>query len=79
MIVLGITRQGLGVMNLPPNQVLVGLALFYHSLRCACTRATEERWDPMTKEKITVSQVAETTAPIMKEYMSKHTYKHDLK
>ena len=28
MIVLGITRQGLGVMNLPPNQVLVGLALF---------------------------------------------------
>ena len=42
-IVLGITRQGLGVMNLPPNQVLVGLALFYHSLRCACTRATEER------------------------------------
>lgn len=34
MIVLGITRQGLGVMNLPPNQVLVGLALFYHSLRC---------------------------------------------
>lgn len=36
-------------------------------------------WDPMTKEKITVSQAAETTAPIMKEYMSKHTYKHDLK
>ena len=33
----------------------------------------------MTKEKITVSQAAETTAPIMKEYMSKHTYKHDLK
>ncbi|MDF9559007.1 hypothetical protein P5774_28010, partial [Bacillus tropicus] len=29
--------------------------------------------------KITVSQAAETTAPIMKEYMSKHTYKHDLK
>ena len=46
----------------------------------ACTRATEERCvDPMTKEKITVSQAAETTAPIMKEYMSKHTYKHDLK
>ena len=36
-------------------------------------------WDPMTKEKITVSQAAETTAPIMKDYMSKHTYKHDLK
>ena len=27
MIVLGITRQGLGVMNLPPNQVLVGLVI----------------------------------------------------
>ena len=43
MIVLGITRQGLGVMNLPPNQVLVGLTLFYHSYDAACTWATEER------------------------------------
>ncbi len=28
IIVLGLTRQGLGATNLPPNQVLVGLALF---------------------------------------------------
>ena len=35
MIVLGITRQGLGVMNLPPNQVLVGLALFLSLLQCS--------------------------------------------
>ena len=41
MIVLGITRQGLGVMNLPPNQVLVGLHYFI-TLYDACTWATEE-------------------------------------
>ena len=81
MIVLGITRQGLGVMNLPPNQVLVGLALFLSlfTMRPVLGQLKSDVWDPMTKEKITVSQAAETTAPIMKEYMSKHTYKHDLK
>ena len=46
----------------------------------ACTWATEERCVGSDDEReITVSQAAETTAPIMKEYMSKHTYKHDLK
>ncbi|AIM10998.1 flagellar biosynthesis protein FliP [Bacillus anthracis] len=81
MIVLGITRQGLGVMNLPPNQVLVGLALFLSlfTMQPVLGQLKSDVWDPMTKEKITVSQAAETTAPIMKEYMSKHTYKHDLK
>ncbi|MGR5908227.1 hypothetical protein ACT7DL_20225 [Bacillus paranthracis] len=81
MIVLGITRQGLGVMNLPPNQVLVGLALFFITLYdAACSWAAKERCvGSDDKRKITVSQAAETTAPIMKEYMSKHTYKHDLK
>lgn len=28
VIVLGLTRQGLGTMTLPPNQVMIGLALF---------------------------------------------------
>ena len=42
MIVLGITRQGLGVMNLPPNQVLVGLDIFITLYDAACTWATEE-------------------------------------
>ena len=46
----------------------------------ACSWAAKERCvGSDDKEKITVSQAAETTAPIMKEYMSKHTYKHDLK
>ena len=31
------------------------------------------------RENNSKSSFAETTAPIMKEYMSKHTYKHDLK
>ena len=59
MIVLGITRQGLGVMNLPPNQVLVGLALFLSlfTMRPVLGQLKSDVWDPMTKEKITVSQV----------------------
>ncbi|MEM5687830.1 hypothetical protein AAHB49_23555 [Bacillus cereus] len=68
-------------MNLPPRPSARWTCIIFITLYdAACTWATKERWwDPMTKEKITVSQAAETTAPIMKEYMSKHTYKHDLK
>ncbi|PHA01913.1 flagellar biosynthesis protein flip [Bacillus pseudomycoides] len=81
MIVLGITRQGLGVMNLPPNQVLVGLALFLalFTMQPVLGQLKSDVWDPMTKDKITVSQAAEKAEPIMKEYMAKHTYSHDLK
>ena len=67
-------------MNLPPNQVLVGLVLFYHSLRCSLFWAAKERCvGSDDKRENNGKQAAETTAPIMKEYMSKHTYKHDLK
>ena len=53
MIVLGITRQGLGVMNLPPNQVLVGLALFLSlfTMRPVLGQLKSDVWDPMTKRK----------------------------
>lgn len=81
MIVLGITRQGLGVMNLPPNQVLVGLALFLalFTMQPVLGELKSDVWDPMTKEEITVGQAAAKAEPIMKEYMAKHTYQHDLK
>lgn len=81
MIVLGITRQGLGVMNLPPNQVLVGLALFLalFTMQPVLGDLKHDVWDPMTKDEITVSEAAAKAEPIMKEYMAKHTYQHDLK
>ncbi|MGR5882084.1 flagellar biosynthesis protein flip [Bacillus cereus] len=81
MIVLGITRQGLGVMNFTTKPSACWTCIIFITLYdAACTRATEERCVGSDDEReITVSQAAETTAPIMKEYMSKHTYKHDLK
>ena len=80
MIVLGITRQGLGVMNLPPNQVLVGLALFLSlfTMQPVLGQLKSDVWDPMTKENNGKSSCGDDSS-IMKEYMSKHTYKHDLK
>nr|WP_265182704.1 flagellar biosynthetic protein FliQ [Bacillus manliponensis] len=81
MIVLGITRQGLGVMNLPPNQVLVGLAFFLalFTMQPVLGELKKDVWDPMTKEEITVGQATANAEPILKEYMAKHTYQHDLK
>ncbi|MFX3622709.1 MAG: flagellar type III secretion system pore protein FliP [Ectobacillus sp.] len=81
VIVLGMTRQGLGVMNLPPNQVLIGLALFLtlFTMQPVIGELKAEVWDPMQEGKLTSAQIVEKGAPIMKAYMTKHTYEHDLK
>ncbi|UOY93368.1 flagellar biosynthesis protein flip [Ectobacillus sp. JY-23] len=81
IIVLGLTRQGLGVMNLPPNQVLVGLALFLtlFTMQPVITELKTEVWDPMQREELTSAQVIEKSTPILKSYLTKHTYEHDLK
>ena len=62
-----------------PSACWTSLFLSLFTMQPVLGQLKSDVWDPMTKEKITVSQAAETTAPIMKEYMSKHTYKHDLK
>ncbi|MFD3445987.1 flagellar type III secretion system pore protein FliP [Microbacteriaceae bacterium 4G12] len=81
MIVLGMTRQGLGLTNLPPNQVLIGLALFLSlfTMQPVISDLKTQVWDPMQDGKLTTGQIVETASPILKNYMSKHTYEHDLK
>ncbi len=52
MIVLGIHVKDLGYYGLPPDQVLVGLALFLSLFTAACSWAAKERCvNQMTKEK----------------------------
>ncbi|MCP8968865.1 flagellar type III secretion system pore protein FliP [Ectobacillus ponti] len=81
VIVLGMTRQGLGVTNLPPNQVLVGLALFLalFTMQPVISDLKTDVWDPMQAGKLQATDIVERSAPILKEYMAKHTYEHDLK
>ena len=71
MIVLGITRQGLGVMNLPPNQVLVGLALFLSlfTMQPVLGQLKSDVWDPMTKEDNSKSSCGNDSADYERVYV----------
>ena len=61
LIVLGFIRPGLGTPTAPPNQVLVGIALFLTIFVMAPTfnEIKEEAIDPLSAEKISQTQALE--------------------
>jgi flagellar biosynthesis protein FliP len=61
IIVLGFIRQGLGTQSAPPNQVLVGIALFLTIFVMAPTfsEIKKDAIDPLQKHKITQTEAFE--------------------
>ncbi|MEO3945091.1 flagellar type III secretion system pore protein FliP [Gorillibacterium sp. CAU 1737] len=81
IIVLGFVRTSLGTQQMPPNQVLIGLALFITFFVMAPTFGTinETALQPYLKKEIS-QQEAFTKATIpLKEFMGKQTEEKDLK
>lgn len=80
IIVLGFVRRALGTQTLPPNQVVVGLALFLTLFIMAPTiqRLEREAWTPLQERKISESQALEAAKAAVKDFMLKHTRKSDL-
>lgn len=80
IIVLGFVRRALGTQTLPPNQVVVGLALFLSLFIMAPTikRVETEAWTPLQKQEITQAQALTAAKEAVKEFMLKHTRKNDL-
>lgn len=81
IIVLSLTRQGMGTQTIPPNQVLVGLALFLALLmmRPVLSELNEEVWQPIQDNEITTTtEIIERTAPILRNYMIENVYEHDI-
>jgi flagellar biosynthetic protein FliP len=81
IVVLGFVRTSLGTQQMPPNQVLIGLALFMTFFIMAPTFGTinETALQPYLKHEIN-QQTAFSKASIpMKEFMGKHTEEKDLK
>lgn len=80
IIVLGFVRRALGTQTLPPNQVMVGLALFLSLFIMAPTikRIEREAWTPMQKQEITQEQALSAAKQAVKDFMLKHTRKSDL-
>src|SRR6476620_3127042 len=58
LVVLGFIRSGLGTPTAPPNQVLVGIALFLtiFVMQPTFAQVKKEAWDPLQQHKITQVQ-----------------------
>lgn len=80
VIVLSFTRTALATNQMPPNQVIVGLALFLTFFIMAPTfqEVNEQALQPLFDEEIGLEEAYERAAMPFKEFMSKHTRQKDL-
>src|SRR3954465_1900106 len=80
LVVLGFIRSGLGTPTAPPNQVLVGIALFLTIFVMAptFTAVKKEAIDPLSAGKISQTQALERGEKPMREFMFKQTRTKDL-
>jgi flagellar biosynthetic protein FliP len=80
IITLSILRQALGTQQTPPNQVLVGLALFMTLFIMAPTFKTinEQAFTPYTQGQIQIEEAATRAGTAMKAFMLRHTRESDL-
>ena len=79
IIVLSLLRMALGTQATPPNQVLVGLALFLTLFIMAPTldRVHAEAYQPFTRGEISFEQAVQRAEAPMREFMSKQTRQSD--
>src|SRR6266446_7997837 len=80
LIVLGFIRSGLGTPTAPPNQVLVGIALFLTIFVMAPTfnAIKKDAIDPLTHHKITQTQALHRGQEPLRQFMFKQTRDKDL-
>jgi flagellar biosynthetic protein FliP len=80
LIVLGFIRSGLGTPTAPPNQVLVGIALFLTLFVMAPTfnAIKQDAIDPLQKGTINQSQAFDRGQKPLREFMFKQTRTKDL-
>ncbi|MEC0695104.1 flagellar type III secretion system pore protein FliP [Bacillus atrophaeus] len=80
VIVLSFVRTSLATQSMPPNQVLIGLALFLTFFIMAPTFSdiNKEALTPLMDNKISLDEAYTKAEEPIKEFMSKHTRQKDL-
>ncbi len=80
IVTLSILRQALGTQQTPPNQVLVGLALFMTLFIMAPTfkEINETSFSPYSNGSITIEDASMRGLEVMKRFMLRHTRESDL-
>lgn len=80
IIVLGITRNALSLQGIPPNQVLVGLALFLtiFVMSPVLAEANEEALQPLLNDEISQAEAFDRGVDPFKKFMLKQVRESDL-
>ncbi|AXE32498.1 flagellar biosynthetic protein FliP [Chromobacterium phragmitis] len=80
IIVLSLLRQALGTTQSPPNQVIVGLALFLTLFVMGPTfdQVYNKAWVPFSDDKISFNQALDEGSKPMKAFMLRQTREKDL-
>ncbi len=80
IIVLSLIRNGLGLQNMPPNQVLIGLALFLtlFVMSPVISEVKEVAYQPYVDEKVDEQEAIELAMGPVRDFMFKQTYETDL-
>ena len=80
IIVFGLLRQALGTQSSPPNQVLVGLALFltFFIMAPVGERIYADAWVPLSENRINFLDALERGSVPLRQFMVKQTRDADL-
>ena len=80
VIVLGLLRQALGTPTMPPNQVVMGLALFLTAFVMApvVTEVHDQAYAPYMNKQITQEQALERGLRPIRQFMFRQTREQDL-
>ncbi|MEO8009159.1 MAG: flagellar type III secretion system pore protein FliP [Betaproteobacteria bacterium] len=80
IIVLSLLRQAIGTPTAPPNQVLIGLALFLNLFVMAPTLDAifQDAYQPFSQNKINATQAMDRASVPLRQFMLKQTREADL-
>lgn len=80
IIVLGLLRNALGTASSPPNQVLLGLALFltFFVMSPVFDKVYQDAYLPLSEDKINMETALERAASPLREFMLNQTRETDL-
>jgi flagellar biosynthetic protein FliP len=80
VIVLSIVRNAIGLQNMPPNTVIIGLAIFitYFVMSPVLTQINDVAYQPYIKNEIEFSEFTAKAMEPIRGFMLKETYESDL-
>ena len=80
VVVLSFLRHAMGTNQMPPNQLLIGLALFltFFIMTPVYQTVHEKAWVPYQQKKITQAQALEEALKPVRQFMFKQTREKDL-